>query len=685
MNRKTDLRALLVLLLAMLLGLLMPPARQAAAMTPEDILTMRTIAVADLDATGKRLLYTIGAWNPEHERRENSLYLRDLDSGRDLLLLGSEDGAWGAVWRPDGGAVTYLKQGSAGTELWSMTPDGGNRHRLSAEAANFGELHWAPDGSAVAWTASAPVGDYDGEPGRFIVADDLGYRHLGTGYREGRLHQLFVLDLAAGQVTRVVQDSLDVRSVDWSPDSRDLVFAAKAQADLNRNLNTDLWVVSRAGKGLRRITANPGKDADPRWLPEGGIAYLRSMDPLSESGPQAVAVIDPDAGDAGPMQLNGTGFGNWVSRFTASEGRFFVLGARRGHLDLVEVKGDRSTVLTDGEHDFWSVRVAGPRVIMTGAGQTLPGAIFTVDLAEKSKGPHHARILIDPNLAWRQRVDLVDPEHFTVQVDGRAIEGWFYKPPDLTEDQSVPTVLSIHGGPEWMYGGYFLPEFHILPSYGYAVVIANPTGSMGYGFDFQQGVRGDWVERPGRELLACVDLAVAQGWADPGALAVMGGSYGGHLAADLTTQTDRFKAAAVDRMFPDLISFWGTTDEKWFPEWEFKGRPWEPQAREIYLRNSPLTRVDKVVTPTLISQGMEDYRCLIAGGEMWFSSLRAQGVPSRFIRFEHEGHGIGDPRDQVFYQRQLLDFFDRHVLDLHLDEGEAPEDSLAPGGSPLNR
>jgi dipeptidyl aminopeptidase/acylaminoacyl peptidase len=339
-----------------------------------------------------------------------------------------------------------------------------------------------------------------------------------------------------------------------------------------------------------------------------------------------------------------------------------VLGANRGCLDLYRLDRDRHEQLTDRGHDFWDVRIAGHRVVLSGAGQSLPGALFTVDLGEKIKGPHHPRIEIDPNADWRGKVGLFDPEPFTVEVDGRTIEGWFFKPEHLEDGQKVPVVLSIHGGPEWMYGGYFLPEFHILPRFGYGVVIANPTGSMGYGTDFRARIQGDWVGRPGRELMACLDLAVLQGWADPERLAVMGGSYGGHLGAALTTQSDRFRAAALDRMNPDLFSFWGTTDEKWFPEWEFMGKPWEPAARAVYLRNSPFEQVDRVNTPTLISQGMLDYRCLIAGGETWFSALQSRGVPARFIRFENEGHGIRHPVNKVFYYNQLLDWFDEHVL-----------------------
>ncbi len=687
MNRKSDVRALVVLVVVILLGLLVGPGRRAGAMIPDDVLTMKTAAVSDLSADGRYLLYTVGAWNVAAGRRDHNLFRRDLDTGQDLLLFTPADGARGAVWRPDGKAIAYLKGGEAGVDVWLMDPDGGQRRKASAEPGSFGSLVWSPDGTALAWVEAAPVGPYEGVPDQVIVADDVGYRHLGDGYREGALAQVFKLEIEGGTVTRLLDAPLDARSLAWSPDSRSLVVCAKAEQDLGWNLNTDLWSVGRDGGEPRRLTVNPGPDTDPLWLPDGRIAYLRSVDPLWESAPLAVAVIDPAVGDAGPIQTHGEGFGDRFWRFTHDQGRFFVLGANRGSLDLVEVQGDRHTFLTGGGHDFWSVRVAGPRVVLTGASQIMPGAIFTVDLAEKIMGPHQPRAIVDPNANWARRVGLTEPEPFTVEVEGRTIEGWFFKPDTLVEGEKAPLVLSIHGGPEWMYGGYFLPEFHILPTFGYGVVIANPTGSMGYGFEFQGGVRGDWGGRPGREVMACVDLAITQGWADPQRLAVMGGSYGGYLAADLTTQTDRFSAAAVDRMHPDQIGFWGTTDEKWFPEWEFLGRPWDEGAREIYLRNSPMTRVDRVRTPTLISQGMRDYRCLIAGGEMWFSALRAQGVPARFLRFADEGHGLRDPRNQAFYYKQLLAWFDRHVLRMHEAQGEEPpeDDSGHPEGEfPIN-
>ncbi|MCB1184273.1 S9 family peptidase [bacterium] len=679
MNRKRDVRAMIVLLVVLVAGLFLGNWQRADAMVPEDILAMRSVALLDVAPDGAFLLYGVGAWDESGRENLVTIFRRDLATGRDQLLFTPAEGARGPVVRPDGGAIAYVRGGESGDELWLMDTQGGERRLVAVVPGGLGALHWSPAGDALAWIAPRDGGDYEGETGHRVVADDLAYRHLGAGYREGRLDALHVIELADGAVRRIAggpdaEPALDVRACSWSPDGTRLVFAAKRRADLGWNLNQDLWLVGRGGGEPGLLTTNPGEDASPVWHRPDRIAYTRATDPLWESAPRTVAELDPATGEVGGLTLHGADFGDWFRNFVMIDGVPHVLGARRGCLDLVRFGPDGPQVLTGGGHDFWSLKAAGRQVFLQGAGQTLPGAVFQVDLAEKRMPPHRARIVVDPNRDWRQRVGLVEPERFSLKVAGREIEGWIFMPEHVAPGQKVPTVLSIHGGPEWMYGGYFLPEFHILPRFGYAVVICNPTGSMGYGTAFMADVQGDWTGRPAREVLAVLDAMVDRGWADPERLALMGGSYGGFLGAALTTQTDRFAAAALDRMFGDAETFWGTTDEKWFPEWEFGGRPWDPQAVETYARNSPFARVGQVTTPTLLSHGLRDYRCLAAGPEMWFSALQARGVPSRFLRFESEGHGIRRADNQVFYANQLLNWFDEHVLGPVGPEGVAGDD-----------
>jgi dipeptidyl aminopeptidase/acylaminoacyl peptidase len=628
------------------------------ALQPEDLFEMRSVSLEDLSRDGRFLLYTVHAYDRETGHPVQRLYRWDFASGEAVPLLAGKSYR-AAVWRPDTEALALAIEEEAGCRLYLTDPLGGERRLISETPHEFEQLQWSPRGDAMAFLEETVVGTVGEVPEDVIVAEQIGYRHLDDGYRQGRLRQLFVIDVATGQTRRLLEQPLDVRALAWSPDGSQLVFEAKRRVDLGVNLNTDLWLVEAATGRLRQLTSNPGPDQNPQWTADGRIAYLRHADPLNESAAVVIARLDAlELGDQGPVDLAATDFDNRIGRIFAG-GRYFT-GFVHGCIDLYELRDGGYHPLTGGGRDFWDAKIAGGRAVLAGADMMTPSALYVLELDDPRAG--ELDILIDPNADWAARVKLYQPQPFSAPVDGREIEGWCFLPEERAADGKAPTVLSIHGGPEWMYGGYFLPEFHVLPEHGYAVLIANPAGSTGYGMAFQVAVRGDWVGQPARDVLGLLDAAIAAGWADPDRLAVMGGSYGGHLTVALTTQTDRFKAAAADRLTCDLVSMWGTTDEKWFPEWEFLGRPWEPQAQPIYLKNSPITNVDRVRTPTLVSHGLLDYRCLISQAEFWFSALKASGVPVRFLRFGNEGHGLRGRENQVFYQKELLAWFDRYVL-----------------------
>jgi dipeptidyl aminopeptidase/acylaminoacyl peptidase len=688
-------------------GLACVTSAPVLALQPEHLYAMRTVNLADLSADGRYLLYNLVAYDREAGSRQVTLIRRDLDTGQEIILLHPEDRGRGAVWRPDGQAIAFVKQEADGAHVWVMAADGGEQHRLSRVSDRYSNLRWAPDGRTIAYLAHALVNTesaiadetrdslsnvgtalkpelgLERVPDDVLVAEHIGYRHLNSGYREGTLKQLYLLDVKTGDLARLVDAPLDIKQIEWSPDGAALVCEAKRRQDLGINLNSDLWLVSRQGGELQQLTWNAGPDVRPEWSADGTIIYLRHADPLCESAPRRIAIMhDPDQGDRGRITESGADFDNLIWKQFAG-GAYFTAFVR-GCIDLYRTVD--MTPLTPGGWDFWDVKIGGGRAVLAGTNHLVPSTICVLPLAgdalqisnrspisdrsQRTRAGDPAttnlRVIVDPNREWAESAALVQPESFQIEVEGRTIHGWYFLPAGLAPGERVPTVLSIHGGPEWMYGGYFLPEFHILPAHGYAVLIANPTGSTGYGFEFQRAIRGDWVGAPARELLACVDWAIADGWADPEHLAVMGGSYGGHLGAALTTQTDRFRAAAIDRMTCDLVAMWGTTDEKWFPEWEFHGKPWEPEARDYYYRNSPTNFAHNARTATLLSHGMKDYRCLIGQAETWFSILKANGVPVRFLRFGNEGHGIRDTRNIVFYQQELLGWFDRYV------KGELP-------------
>ena len=639
--------------LLLLICLVVTGDRPAAALRPADIADIAHVSLADLSPDGDRLIYAlttpVADGPPVTEYR-----LRDMLDGGDRPLFTPEAGLSGPVFSPDGRRLACLSRGAGEPSVVVVEDDA--RREICTHASLGSPLIWSPDGRHLAWTSQAPVGTYTGADG-LIVADDLGYRHLSQGYREGRRGQLFVCDLADGRVTRVVDTPLDVRSFDWSPDSRELVFAAKPEADQGRTMNTDLYVVPREGGTPRAITTNPASDRDPIWLLDGRIAYLRTDEPLYEADEAVITLIDPQRGDAVILDRKAAGFPGFIWRFWHSEGRFFFAAFNRGCID-VYVDG-RAEPLTRTTQDFWTLDIGGGVMVLDGQDMLTPSALFRVSLLGREPG--RLEKIIDPNDDWYGRVKLYVPNAFATVVEGRSIEGWYFLPEGRRDGERVPTVLCIHGGPEWMYGGWWQTDFHLLAEAGYAVLIANPTGSAGYGSEFRRAVRMDWHGAPARDLMGCVDWAVARGWADPERLAVMGGSYGGYLAAWLTTQTDCFDAAVIDRMVSDLASFWGTTDEKWPAEWSCGGRPWDEAARDYYHDASPLHQAGSVSTPTLISHGLRDYRCLIGQAESWFSALQSRGVPSRFLRFAGEGHGVRGTGNRIRLAEETLAWLGRYV------------------------
>ena len=158
----------------------------------------------------------------------------------------------------------------------------------------------------------------------------------------------------------------------------------------------------------------------------------------------------------------------------------------------------------------------------------------------------------------------------------------------------------------------------------------NPRGSLGYGNAFAVANVGDWGGKDFADIMAGVDAAIAKGMADPEKLAVMGGSYGGFMTFWTITQTNRFKAAIGHAGISDWYSFHGQSDIPGLMEYGMRGYPW---TAETYRKFSPMTYVDRVKTPILITHGENDRRVAIAQAEEYYRALKSRGVEVRFVRY----------------------------------------------------
>jgi len=266
-------------------------------------------------------------------------------------------------------------------------------------------------------------------------------------------------------------------------------------------------------------------------------------------------------------------------------------------------------------------------------------------------------------------------ESFTFKgANNEEVQGFMVKPPGFDPNKKYPLKFLIHGGPQGAWGNSWSyrwnPELFASPAAsggstesrptndGYVVVMINFHGSTGYGQKFCDSISGDWGGKPYVDLMKGLDyVEKTYPFIDKNREGALGASYGGYMANWLLGHTDRFKCIVSHDSTFNTESMFGTTEELWFPEWEFKGPPWK--NRELYRKWSPHLFADKFKTPTLVVHGQNDYRLDVSQGFDLFTTLQRLKVPSKMLYFPDEGHWVLKPQNSRLWYKTVNDWVDQ--------------------------
>jgi dipeptidyl aminopeptidase/acylaminoacyl peptidase len=98
--------------------------------------------------------------------------------------------------------------------------------------------------------------------------------------------------------------------------------------------------------------------------------------------------------------------------------------------------------------------------------------------------------------------------------------------------------------------------------------------------------------------------------------------------------------------------------------------PW-PEARELYEARSPIFHTDRLNTPLILFQGLEDEIVPPAQAERMADALRRKGVPFAYLAYEGEQHGFRKAENIKRTAEAELYFYGRIL-------GFEPADDLPP-------
>jgi dipeptidyl aminopeptidase/acylaminoacyl peptidase len=648
-------RTLFALLLAVA-----PAVAEKRAFTIEDLYRVKDVADPQVSPDGRTVLYTVGTKDLGRARRQSHVFSVPLAGGEPRQITVSDKSESSPRFSPDGRTIAFVSTRSGSENLYLMPTDGGEAQPLTKVSTGVSGPVWSPDGRWIAFAADVyPECGADDAcnkktaqrwkegPLKAHMADALLYRHW-TAWKDGTRTHIFLVAVPGGEVRDVTPGDHDSPpfqlgggvAYDFSPDSKELAFASNRSPDPASSTNSDLWVLDLTAKDAEPksiTTANPAWDGTPRYSPDGrSIAYLMQKQPGYESDLFRLGVYDRVTGTSRVLT---EAFRNWVDEFHwASDSRSIFFTAQvEGETPLHRVDvatGAVAKLITHATIDGFDLAGDGPRVVFASRSVGRPPEIYAAPLAAAGPGP--VAPLTRHNAALLDEVDVRPAERFRVDgAMGARIDVFVVKPHGFDPARKYPLILNVHGGPQSQWADAFRGDWQVYPGAGYVVAFANPHGSTGYGQDFTAEISGDWGGAVFEDLMKVTDALEKLPYVDADRMGAMGWSYGGYMMDWFLGHTTRFKALASMMGLYDLRSFYGATEELWFPEWDLRGQPW---SSPLYEKWSPSKAVESFRTPTLVITGERDYRVPYTQSLQLFTALQKRGVPSRLVVFSEAGH-----------------------------------------------
>jgi dipeptidyl aminopeptidase/acylaminoacyl peptidase len=517
----------------------------------------------------------------------------------------------------------------------------------------------------------------------------------------------------------------------WAPDSREIAYETNLEVGFatptsamqpGESTNNDIFTLrlDEPNAKAKKVSASPGSDDGPQYSPDGKWLAWRSQARNGyESDKFDLVLMDRHTGQIKDLT---SAFDGWVDEFAwypGSSGILFVhpeggleslygVDLDTGHIgrltaaaQMTDPTGKYSEA-GDGELGQVQFVPNQLRVVAVRMKVSAPAEIVTI-LTGPYSGPPHSqieKILTTLNTPLLNQLDLPKMESFWFPgANGTQVEGFIINPPNFDPTKKYPLKFLIHGGPQGAWGDAWSYRWNpeLFAANGYVVVMINPRGSTGYGQKFLEQVSGDWGGRPYIDLMKGLDYAEAKyPFIDKTRECALGASYGGFMADWVLTHTNRFACIVThDGMYNPQSAF-GTTEELWFNEWEFRqlapslssrsaaegsassdsgknanavveqtkpAHPWDfynlPSSEDPFRKWSPMYFIKNAKTPTLIIHSQRDYRLDVSEGLQLFTALQLLHVPSKMLYFPDEGHWVQKPQNSQLWYQTVNDWVDQ--------------------------
>lgn len=610
-------------------------------LTPQLLWKIGRVSGKGISKDGNYVIYTVGTPDMAENKINTETYMVPVNGGKEVLVNNAD---------------SLLVNDK-------ISPDG--KYKISSEDVKI---------KNVTGTDLYP----DLKKSDVLIYDQLNYRHWDT-WEDGKFGHVILTPIVNGKPGDP-KDLMNGEPFDcplkpfggdedfvWSNDSKKVVYSTKKLYGTAYAIstNTDLYEYDVTTGVTTNLTAdNKGYDLQPSFNKKGDMAWLQMKRDGYESDKQDLVVTD------GKTRINLTAHRDEIHvegyKWSEDGNSLFFYAPINGTLQLFNVTYAAAVIntpvirqITKGDFDVNGIiGQKGNSLIVSRCDMNHANELYSVDITDGSM----ARLTHVNDLLYNTLAMCKTERRFVKTIDGKNMLVWVIYPPDFDTTKKYPALLYCQGGPQSaLTQSYsFRWNFQLMASNGYIVVAPNRRGMPGHGTSWNEEISKDHGGLAMQDYLSAIDNLSKEPYTDTKRLGCVGASYGGYSVYMLAgMHKKRFKTfIAHDGIF-DFRSMYGSTEEVWFPNWDYGGPYWDKNnlaAQKSYNEFSPGNFVMRWDTPILIFHGEKDFRVPLEQGLQAFQAAQLLGIKSKLVIMRDENHWVLKPQNAMVWQSEFYNW-----------------------------
>lgn len=650
-------------------------------MTAELLWKLGRVSGETISPEGDFIYYGVTNYDIDENKGNRDIYKISIDGGNATQITKMPGSEYNVVF--SNGKMFFLNGG----QIYSAGMNGENPTKISEVSNGISHFKLSPNGQKIAFTSEVKIHKttadlYPNLPkAEALVIDDLMYRHWDHWEDEMRSH-VFVADFNGNSISDA-KDIMEGEPFDcpqqpfggaedfqWNFDNNTLAYVSKKLTgkEAAQSTNSDIYLYNLTSNSTVNFTkGSMGYDTHPIFSPDGKmLSWLMMPTPGYESDINVIMSRSLEKGEKFELRAEWTEHVSGI-RYSNDGSKFYVNGGKNATYQIYSIPAMTPeempvlTPITEGTHNIGGIigEVNGT-LYATQTTMNRAAEIYSYSIKNgKSK-----QLTTVNDAIYSKIKDCKVEERWVETTDGKKMLVWVIFPPNFDKNKRYPSLLYCQGGPQSAVSQFysFRWNFQLMASEGYIVIAPNRRGLPTFGEEWNRAISKDWGGQAMHDYMRAVEVIREEPYIDRERIGAVGASYGGYSVYMLAGMHGGMFSSFISHcgLF-NLESWYGTTEELFFANFDIGGPYWDRNPPKSYAEFSPHNLVKNWGTPMMVIHGGNDFRVPINQGMEAFQAAQLKGIKSKFLYYPNEGHWVLKPQNGLIWHSEFFKWLDETV------------------------